>query len=299
MDELWMLARRQLGLFTRAQALQLVSKSALDRLVANGHLRRFRRGVWVTAGAPASYEQAVLGALLAAGVDAWASHRTAARLWRLDVPPPEDIDVLTLPNRRLHLAGVAQHRNQLLVPADLTRVGPLPVTSVARTLLDCSPWLPGRTLLRAVDDARRRRLLRDDDLQAAHRTVDEGPRTGRHLVRPMRRVLADLHEAGGSDAELDVLFTLRRAGLPLPVQQYPIVVAGRQRYLDFAYPDRKIYLEFKGFSQHGLLRSVFDDDGDREGELALLGWLGLPFTSTSTDEDVVSRVARALQLRAA
>lgn len=106
MRALWKLARRQLGLFTRAQALQLVTISTFNRLVADGHVHGYRRGVWVVAGAPVPYEQAVLAAKLAAGDDAWVSHRTAAKLLGLRVPPPEAIDVMTFPNRRIRLDGV-------------------------------------------------------------------------------------------------------------------------------------------------------------------------------------------------
>jgi hypothetical protein len=115
----------------------------------------------------------------------------------------------------------------------------------------------------------------------------------------MRPVLADRHDAGGSERELDVLRTLRRAGAPLPVQQHPVIVAGRRRYLDYAYPEAKVYLEFLGFSEHGLIRSTFDDDTEREAELALLGWLGLGFTSNTRPADLVDRVRRALAARAA
>jgi hypothetical protein len=294
---MWKLARRQLGLITRAQALQLVTKDKLFWLLHRGDLQQLRRGVYVVAGAPQTYEQAVLAAVLAAGGDAWASHRTAARLHGLKVPAPELIDVLTLPDHRVRLDGVAHHRNKLVVVHDVTTVGAVPVTSVARTLVDCMPWLPGRWLASAVDDARRRRILDVADLEAAHAAVDEGPRTGRHLVVPMRPVLADRlggQHAGGSDLELDVLQTLRAAGMPLPVQQFPIVVAGRQRYLDYAYPEHRVYIEFKGFSEHGEIRTVFDDDAEREPELALLGWIGIPATSNTRPHDLVDRVRRAL-----
>jgi hypothetical protein len=299
MDELWMLARHQLGLFTTAQAIQLVSKWQLHRLAAGGSVSPFRRGVWVVAGAPRTYEQAVLAAVLAAEVDAWATHRTAAKLQGLQVPPPELIDVLTMPHHRMRLEGVAHHRNKLIVTSDVTTLGPIPVTSVARTLVDCMPFLPGRMLSRAVNDARRRKLVTFEDLQAAHAAVDEGRRTGRHLVRPMRPLLDVADHPGGSDLELDVLRSLREAGLPLPVQQHAIVVAGRQRYLDFAYPTEKIYIEFDGFGDHGQMREVFDDDRDRDAELGLLGWFDLHFTSNTTERDLVSRVERALAMRAA
>jgi very-short-patch-repair endonuclease len=115
----------------------------------------------------------------------------------------------------------------------------------------------------------------------------------------MRRVLAHRREAGGSDRELDVLRILRRAGVRLPVQQFPIVVGGRQRYLDYAYPSERVYLEWDGFAEHGLIRSTSDDDRVRDAELVLSGWLGLRFTSSTDPADVVDRVQRALALRAA
>jgi very-short-patch-repair endonuclease len=115
-------------------------------------------------------------------------------------------------------------------------------------------------------------------------------------MRPLLDV-ADL--PGGSDLELRVLEVLRAAALPLPKQQFRIEVAGRVRYLDFAYPAEKIYLEFDGFADHGQIREVFDDDRDRDAELALLGWFGLHFTSRTKEHDIVSRVARALASRAA
>src|SRR5437899_11209149 len=120
MDELWMLARRQLGLFTWAQAIQLASESALRTLIRRRHVEPFRRGVWVVTGSPRTYEQAVLAAVLAAGEPAWASHRTAARIERLLVPPPERVDVLTMPDRRVRLEGVDHHRNKLIVVGDVT-----------------------------------------------------------------------------------------------------------------------------------------------------------------------------------
>lgn len=299
MRAMWKLARRQLGLITRAQALQLVSVDRFRTLVDHGVLAQRRRGVWALAGAPETYEQTVLAAILAVGGEAWALQRTAARLWGLKVPSPDTIDVMTMPHRRMRVDGVAHHRNKLVVATDVTAIGPIPVTSVARTLVDCMPWLPGRMLDAALNDARRRGLVTFDDLEAAHAAVDEGPRTGRHLVRPMRRYLGEHAHEGGSERELDVLRILRRAGLPLPVQQHRLVVAGRRRVLDYAYPAERIYLEWDGFAEHGLLRSTFDDDRARDAELALLGWLGLHFTSSTTPADLISRVGRALALRAA
>jgi hypothetical protein len=302
MSEWWRYARRQHAVITRWQVLESDTRSQLERHLLRGRITLRHPGVYVVAGAPATYEQAVMAAVLAAGGDAWASHRTAARLWGLKVQGPTEIDVLTLPNRRLRLAGVAHHRNRLVPIVDVASVQGIPVTTVARTLVDCIPWLSGSRLGSAVDDARRRGILTVDDLAGALAAVDEGPRTGRRRVVPMRSVVArrlEGQDEGGSDRELEVLEVLRRAGIRLPVQQHPITVAGRQRYLDYAYVPERIYLEFDGFAEHGLIREVFDDDRDRDGELALMGWLGLHITSATRPEDIVSRVARALIARAA
>jgi hypothetical protein len=299
MRAVWELARCQLGLITWAQAIQLVTEDEFRTALRRGDLERFRRGVYVVAGAPRTYEQAVLAAVLAAGDQAWASHRTAARLYGLKVPTPTAIDILTLPSRRLHIEGIDHHRNQVLPMRDLGRAGVVPATTVAKTLVDCTPWLPGRRLTQAIDDARRRKLVTYEEVELAHAELDKGRRTGRHLVIPLRPVVADRHDAGGSDRELDVRGVLRRAGLPLPLQQHPVFVAGRWRFLDHAYPEPLIYLEFDGFAEHGEIRETFDDDRERDAELALLGWLGIRYTSNTRPADLVSRVRRALEARAA
>lgn len=116
----------------------------------------------------------------------------------------------------------------------------------------------------------------------------------------MRDVVAARREGrqpGGSAAELDVLAILRAAGVPLPVQQYELVVGGRRRVLDYAYLEERVALEFDGFNPHGRLRSVFDDGAIRGNDLAVAGWLVLHFTSRTPPEHIVQRTLAALAYR--
>src|SRR5262249_9693064 len=92
------LAARQHALVTRRQAIAA-------GLTADAVARRVRAGLWVVAapgvsrlaGAPRSWPQRALAAVLSAGPGAVASHRTAAHLWGLDgFAAPGRIDV-TLP----------------------------------------------------------------------------------------------------------------------------------------------------------------------------------------------------------
>ena len=118
----------------------------------------------------------------------------------------------------------------------------------------------------------------------------------------MRTVLAEqgaLTERAANDGELAVLEAVQRAGLPLPVSQHRVVVGGRTRRLDFAYPEARIALEFDGFAEHGLLRSTFDDDRVRGNALALGGWLVLHFTSRSTEAEIAERTREALGMATA
>jgi len=63
-------------------------------------------------------------------------------------------------------------------------------------------------------------------------------------------------------------------GLPRPVRQHPVVVAGRTRYLDLAYPEARLALEYDGRRDHGPRQ--WGADAQREDELWSVGWLRLP-----------------------
>lgn len=290
--------RRQLGLITRRQALNAgLTSAAIQTRLARRAWRRIRRGVYAASGVRPSRGQALLAVCLPVDQGCWVSHRSAAALWGLDVPRPTRIEIVTPMAVRVNLDGVRQHRSGELPVADLARHQLVPVTSVARTLVDCIPELPGRRLVTAVDDADRRGLLAIGDLWACADRLDHG---GRRRLVPLREVLADRlegHQAGGSRLELDVLEVLRTAGLPLPVQQLQVVAEGRRRLLDYAYPDEMVALEFDGFRPHASIRSVFDDDAIRANDLSVAGWLVLHFTSKTPPDHITDRTRQALAHR--
>lgn len=292
-------ARHQLGLITLPQALAAgLSWSGIRTRRGRGEWLLVRRSVYAIAGVQPSPAQAALAVCLAAGEGCWASHRTAAALWDLAVPPPERIEVVTLSEKRIRLQGVVNHRSSWLPLQDLVQHRLVPMTSVARTLVDCVSHLPGRHLARAVDDALRRHLLTVAELTACAARLDHGG--GRHLL-PLRAVLADRqgsYHPGGSQRELDVASILVAGGLRPPVPQYRVVVGGRECFIDYAYPEALVGLEFDGFADHGLIRSTFDDDRQRGNVLTVAGWLMLHFTSNSPPAHIVGSTRQALDLRA-
>ena len=103
---------------------------------------------------------------------------------------------------------------------------------------------------------------------------------------------------GGSRSDLEILFirTLRRAGVPLPVRNYPLSVDGRRVWLDACYPDHHYFIEIDGKAYHVMCED-WEDDLDRQNDIVLEGWRPLRFSGRAIRErpnDTVRRVARAI-----
>ena len=70
-----------------------------------------------------------------------ASHRAAGVLWNL--PKVEPRLEITVPQcRRIELEGFEVHRTRFLQPVDRSRRSGIPVTSLARTVIDVSLEVP-------------------------------------------------------------------------------------------------------------------------------------------------------------
>jgi hypothetical protein len=170
------------------------------------------------------------------------------------------------------------------------------VSSPARTLLDLATTVQPGALERALDDALRRRLLAPDDL-AAELAAHRG--SGLRGVPALRRLSAqrlDRPGIGESPWEDEVFTWIVEDGLPVPVRQHLVIVAGVPRRLDLAYPPWKIALEFQSWEYHRQ-RSRLDRDSERTTELALAGWLVLLVTSAHRRASVLGRIRRAIVLR--
>ncbi|MGN6695833.1 MAG: hypothetical protein ACTHN0_16775 [Aquihabitans sp.] len=105
-----------------------------------------------------------MGAVLAAGPDAYAAFRTAARVhdW---VDRTGRLELLTDGYRRVRLPGVLTHRTIHLLPEDVTTVAGIPVTSPVRTLIDLGARQPEATLGRWIDVGIQRGII---DIRRSH-----------------------------------------------------------------------------------------------------------------------------------
>jgi very-short-patch-repair endonuclease len=79
-----------------------------------------------------------------------------------------------------------------------------------------------------------------------------------------------------------VVQTLMRHGVCRPEQNVQAVAGTKVYVLDLAWPQWKIAVELDGFDPHGILRSTFDHDRDRDLRLRRAGWEVI-HVSTNTD----------------
>jgi very-short-patch-repair endonuclease len=256
------LASRQYGVVSRAQLVTLgFTRDAIRRRLQVNRLRRLHPGVYAVGHWALTSRSHDLAAVFACGPQALLSHRAAGRrlgLLRSGAP----IEV-TAPRGCKPKPGILVHRTRLIHPDDRSTVDGVPVTSIARTLVDLADVLSDRLLAAAVNEAE---VLRVFDLTAIEETQSRLP--GRRGRARLKRVLAAYTEAPGyttNEAERLFLRLCSRHGLPNPQR---IVTAGYE--LDFYWSDTRLAIEIDGGAFHRT-RQAFHEDRRRDRRLAGLG----------------------------
>ena len=255
----------------------MAERTARRRVVA-GRWDEVLPSVYRFAGAPESWPQAAMAAVLWAGPGAAASHLTAGRLWGLDGVDVRTVEVTVPRGRGRRCPGVVVHRARLWTSADRTVRGGVPVTTAARTLVDLASALDLSELELALEDALRRHLVNPAWLARRLRQVGGQGRKGSKQLR--KWVEARFERTQGTDSALEarVLQLIARFGLPRPLVQYEVDDGDwRLGQFDFAYPEHKLALEAHGQRYHlGVER--WEEDQRRASTLAAAGWRLIPLT---------------------
>jgi very-short-patch-repair endonuclease len=295
------IAALQWGVLGRAQARSagLTPKQIHYRL-ANGRWEAFLPSVYLISGTPFVVRQRLMAAVLWGGPEAVVFRRSAAALWELEGGRDDPPEIASPRQLRDASSRVRAHRSATIGPADVTMLGPLPVTTPGRTLIDLGGVLGEPALEVSLDQALRShrvsvRSLRD-------RIEELAPQRLPGLSR-LRRLVDERDPARApTDSELETLVHrwLRTNGFPAPVFQHWVTLpAHGPARLDFAYPDKLVGVEADSYAWHSG-RSAFERDRARIGELASLGWIVIQTTHREirTRPDLpAQRLRRALALR--
>lgn len=269
---LYQTAAGQHGVITRAQLLDLgLSERSVDRMIRRGELERIFKGVYRFTAAPDGFRQKVRAVTLWGGGRAAASHRAAVVLHRLSGVGSDVIEVTLEANSSPPAPWVLVHHSSDLPPEHLRKVEGIPVTTVARTLVDLGKVVPRSIVGRVLDDALRRRLVTLSEVSGVASALQRKGRRGPSVIR---RLVAERDPTiliTRSELEARFLRLIRRAGVPEPTPQFPIVVAGERLTLDFAFPRHRVAIECDGYEYHSGV-GAWHRDLERRNLLAQAGW---------------------------
>jgi hypothetical protein len=267
----------------------------IKRAVGRGHIVREGPGVYRMGGARKTFESRAIAAVLSARAPALVSHRSAAYLHGFErIAVPGFVDV-TVPRHRRprRRSGVRVHESLAFDLAEPTVRDGIPVTGVARTILDCAPMFDKP--VRLLDDALRRRIVTWDELwrcYLGHNVV------GRN-VAPFRRILLerDGNVPPGGEFARRMAEMLTGVGLPTPVFEHRVVVDGHEYHLDLAWPERMAALECNDAGSHDTPKAFLRDPMKRN-RCERAGWRYLEFTwwdMVHNATEVVAQVTATLQ----
>jgi hypothetical protein len=292
---------------------ELIADGYDDRTIAHmvrsGSWHRVRHGAYIDQGRWAELDDlgrhgATCRAVVRqANSDVVLSHVSAlpaveAPIWGLDLSMVH----VTRRDRRggRREAGVNQHVGTLLAE-DVVNAGGLEVTSATRTALDITSVTTVEAALVVVDYLLHRRLTTRRQLRARYASMTHWPNTLRTDL--VLRLADGRSESVGETRSRELC---RRQGLPAPTPQHPIrdhdgrIVA----YVDLAWPEHGVFLEFDGRVKYeALLREgesptdvVLREKRREEMICELTGWrcIRITWADLAYPERTAMRIRRLL-----
>lgn len=276
------LAGRQYGVVGRKQLVSLgLSASAIDRRVQAGRLHVLEPGVYAVGHRVISREGRWFAAILKIGDGAVLSHRSAATLWGVQRSAGRDRIDVTIPRSSRSTPRVRRHHVRL-GSDEVTMRSRIPVTTLARTLLDISAGTSVDGLEGAIRQAEYLHRFRLHDLE---RMLERHP--GRRGARTIKACLRRLGRGpcGRTRSQLENKFAafLSRTRLPNPELNALLDLGGSKVEADCLWRAQRLIVELDGGETHGT-RVAFESDRERDRHLQAAGWRVIRVTWRQLDE---------------
>jgi very-short-patch-repair endonuclease len=277
------LAGRHHGIVKRRQVREAgLSRREIDRRIEAGWLVPQHEGVYAVGHTALTYHSHLIAAVYACGEDALASHRSAGKLWGI-LRRTQRIEV-TGPRSRVPKNGFTLHRSRLIHDEDRATIDNIPVTSLARTLVDLADVLSEERLADAVNEAELRQIF---DLKPVERVLERLPgRKGRHKLNRVLSAYRPVQPVTRSKGERLVYRICEQHRLPRP--RVNAWVHGYE--VDFYLPEAGLVLEFDGGDVHRTTKAFYEDR-KRDRVLAAKGI----DVVRATDRDQPAVLAKELQ----
>lgn len=273
------LAARQHGLVTAKQLIRAgLSRNGIAARVRRRALHRVHRGVYAVGHAVLSRDAQFLAAVLAAGDGAALGGAAAAEHWRIR-RRAEAIDVIA-PGRR-SVPGVRVHAVRTLRPLDVVVHRGVPITTVARTLVDLTDALIAEELANVIKEAAFRSRF---SLAATRQAIERA--NGRRNLDVLEAALR-LYLSGSagtrSGLEVTAVKALKASSLPDPVVNAKLL--GFE--VDLQWPEHRLVVELDGpgHARPPNRRA----DAHRDQTLRAAGWTVLRFQDVERMIDELGR----------
>jgi predicted transcriptional regulator of viral defense system len=283
------LAAGQWGVVSRAQLrAQGLSDDAVRRRVRAGRLHRLHHGVYAVGHTALGIEARRLAAVLACGEGAVLSHRSAAAHWGLLATSAARTDVTIPRTARAGGAKIRLHHSRSLIARDTATYQSIPITSVARTLLDLAATVKPHELERALAQAEHLQLY-------DHRAITDvlARANGHRGKQALAEATALDPKLTKSEWEVRMLRLVRAAAMPEPLVNLPFDAPDYGECKpDFHWPSHRLIVETDGWRTHRT-RAAFESDRAKDAALTAAGYRVVRFTWRTPDATIVDRL-RAL-----
>lgn len=215
---------------------------------------------------------------------------SAAVLWGVELAGPTDDVEVTVPPRMgpRRLPGIRVRRAAIPVDHRWRRSG-IPVTTPVATAVRLATCLPGDEAVVAVDQMIAAGVA---DLPEIRALAAIGHGAGSSRARTVCELADGL---AGSPQETRLRLLMHRSGLPDPVAQFRVMDGdARVARVDFAWPERKVAVEYDGL-WHADNRQ-FAKDRRRLNRLREAGWIVVFVTAADLHrpDELIARIAAAL-----
>jgi hypothetical protein len=282
------LAARQQGYVTRRQLLALgLTANMINYRLRLGRLHRIHPGVYAVGHPRRAPVELAAAAVLAGGPGAVLSDFSAAALWGFVKRWPEQPEVSVSRQRRPE--GIRVRRRRSLTRKEKTRQLGIPVTTPARTVLDCAPSLKGQRLTRFVNDALLSLFLHRGQL------LDVLERHAKHPgAAPLRPLLE--RKGGPTRSELEDHFVAFCERHELPHPEINVILDGRE--VDAFFRTERVIVELDGYEFHSD-RTTFERDREKDAEAAARGLVTVRLTDERMKQIPEREAARLRAILAA
>ena len=257
--------------------------------------RRVLRRAYTTVDTPDSPELRAMAvrAVLPPRAVVWKA--AAAWLWGVDVRRAGDLDLdVSFPeSSRLRPQQGLRVALLTLDDDDVCTTQGIRLTTPTRTAFDCLRYVRRPEGVIVAD-----RLINTGQCSLEELTTYVAARRAMRNIRVARRELEHVEPLAQSVQETRTRLLLVDGGLPRPVAQHRVdFPEGDRAYLDLAYPELKIGIEYDGEEWHREQRAA---DERRRRRLERQGWLIIVLHADDlfrTPEQTLTEVRRALRYR--